>query len=458
MTIQEFIDKTTKGAIPLSDLTSIAADRAAFGDDVLAALRSQVEQRSASAQKVLDDATTANRDSLLASEQRSFDAHTRERDQILRLLQAVEQRTEQRAYVPPTQTTPTETRTEDVSPVLGKEQRCAEWLTKRGGFHYAGEKGIESLRFGRIVRALALGDRRGMSALEQRVLSEGTDSAGGYTVPEALSTSLIDRVRNAMVVMRAGAVTVPMTSDVLHIARLGQPDSVSPPITTAQWKAENADIEETDLLLERVSFSAKTLPVLLKLSVELSEDSVNIDTAIERELSAQLALELDRVALLGSGSAPEPRGVRNQSGVHVEDFAGATPTNYDHAIDAIGRLWALNHEPTGRISNASYAVMLAKFKSSADDQPLRVPEVVAAVPSFRTQQIANAGVSPDTTSLYVADWSNLMIGMRTSFRMEVSRVAGDAFKKLQIWVRCYLRADVQLAHPEAFDVTVNVGY
>jgi hypothetical protein len=45
-----------------------------------------------------------------------------------------------------------------------------------------------------------------------------------------------------------------------------------------------------------------------------------------------------------------------------------------------------------------------------------------------------------------------MIGLRTSFRLEVSRLAGDSFKKLQIAVRAYLRADVQLAHPEAFIV------
>ena len=37
------------------------------------------------------------------------------------------------------------------------------------------------------------------------------DSAGGYTVPEVLASRFIDRTRNAMVVMRAGAQTVPMT-------------------------------------------------------------------------------------------------------------------------------------------------------------------------------------------------------------------------------------------------------
>ena len=51
-----------------------------------------------------------------------------------------------------------------------------------------------------------------------------------------------------------------------------------------------------------------------------------------------------------------------------------------------------------------------------------------------------------------------MVGIRTSFTLEVSRIAASAFENLQIAVRAYLRADVQLAHPEAFDVLDSVGY
>jgi HK97 family phage major capsid protein len=455
MEITQFLSDTTKAIIPIATLTMIAADRRAHGDDVLAALKTQIEQRAAQAQTVLDGAGAAGRDTLLASEQRSYDSAIRERDSILGLLRQVEQRTQQIAYVPATQTS-TETRVEHVSPVLAKEQRCADWLQQRGGYLYAGERGVEALRFGRIVRALALGDRRGLTPLEQRALSEGTDASGGYTVPEVLAARFIDRVRNAMVVQRAGAVIVPMTSDTLHIARLAQPTAPSPDITTATWKTENADITETDLLLERVTFTARTLPVLLKMSVELSEDSANVDEIIERELSQQLAQELDRVALLGSGTPPEPDGIRNQANVNIEDFGSVDPTSYDFLVDAIGRVWAQNFEPTARIYNASLATLLAKLKDSTN-QPLRVPDVVAAVPAFRTQQIGNAGSSPDSTTVFVGDFSQLMIGMRTSFRLEISRVAGTAFEKLQVWTRAYLRADVQLAHPEAFDVTTNVG-
>jgi hypothetical protein len=49
-----------------------------------------------------------------------------------------------------------------------------------------------------------------------------------------------------------------------------------------------------------------------------------------------------------------------------------------------------------------------------------------------------------------------MIGVRTNMTMEISRVAADstgsAFSSMQWWIRAYLRADVQLAHPAAFVV------
>lgn len=443
MEIQEFLTQTTKGIIPIAALTTIAANRAAHGDDVAAAFTTQIEQRSAQAQTVLDAASQAGRDTLLASEQRSYDGAVRERDSILGLLRQIEQRTAQKNYVPATQST-TETRTDDaIGPVLTKEQRCSTWLQQRGGYAYAAEPG--PMRFGAVVRALALGDRRGLSQGEQRALSEGTDSAGGYTVPEILASSFIDRMRNQMVVQRAGAVTVPMSSDTLHIARLAQPGVTaggSPLVNglNGAWKTENADIDMGDLVLERVTFTARTLAFLVKMSVELSEDSLNIDQIIEGELAKAAALEVDRAALLGTGVAPQPRGIKFQSGVQTGTLG--SPAGWDFLVDGAAELWQENHEPNAVIWSPTFAKTAAKFKDQ-EDQPLRMPQAIEGIRQFRTNQV-------DPDDVIVGDFTQLMIGVRTSFRLEVSRVAGTSFEKLQVWVRCYLRADVQLAHPEAF--------
>jgi HK97 family phage major capsid protein len=85
------------------------------------------------------------------------------------------------------------------------------------------------------------------------------------------------------------------------------------------------------------------------------------------------------------------------------------------------------------------------------------------MPKYLTNSIPNnlvQGSSSLATDAYVGDFSNLLIGMRTSFRLEVSRQAADAtnsaFSNLQVWVRAYLRADIQLSHPEAFVAIIGI--
>ena len=89
--------------------------------------------------------------------------------------------------------------------------------------------------------------------------------------------------------------------------------------------------------------------------------------------------------------------------------------------------------------------------------------MLSGVKTFITNSIPNnltQGSSSLATDAYVGDFSDLLIGMRTNFRLEVSRQAADAtnsaFTNMQVWVRAYLRADIQLAHPESFVVIVGI--
>lgn len=447
MTIEALLE--SRDLVAIDQLVALAGDARACGDDVRAAFVEQAQRRQRAASALLDGNDRAD---LLASEARQYDRHQREIEQILGLARQIEQRS---TYQPPRSVaSPDTTERTEAPAVLQRGQSMRDWLRQAGR---GGADVGPSPRLGSIVRALATGNRRGLTPLELRALAEGTGAEGGFTVPEIVGADFFDRLRNRAIAFRAGGQVVPMTSDTLHLARVGQPDSVSPSLSGPVWKTENDLIAENSVTLERVSFQARTLPMMIKMSVELGEDSGNIDAIVEQEMSAAMALELDRVALFGSGVAPEPRGIRYQSGVNVESFGGTEPTNYDFMVDAIGRLWGRNVEPNARITNAALATRVAKFKSGADDQPLRAPDVVTAVPAFRTEQVPTANTSPITTSMIVGDFSQLLIGLRTSFRLEVSRVAGDSFDRLQIAVRAYLRADVQLAHPEAFDITTDIG-
>lgn len=104
----------------------------------------------------------------------------------------------------------------------------------------AGE--LSGLATGAYLRSMILGPK---TDLERRALSEGTDSAGGYTVPDILSARMIDRMRSASVVVRAGAQSVPLESDVSYVAKI-----VSDPVPA--WRVENASVAESDPTFGRV--------------------------------------------------------------------------------------------------------------------------------------------------------------------------------------------------------------
>ncbi|HEX2126144.1 MAG TPA: phage major capsid protein [Thermoleophilaceae bacterium] len=137
-------------------------------------------------------------------------------------------------------------------------------------------------------------------------------TAGERTCRERLpvATDVIDRARNAARVFQAGARTVPMTSQTLSYPRLeGEP--------TPGWRTEGQAVADQAMVFGAVTFTARSLAMLIKINVEPFDDAPQSDDVIRDSFAAQMALEPDRAALRGSGTAPEPRGVRNQTGVSV---------------------------------------------------------------------------------------------------------------------------------------------
>lgn len=332
--------------------------------------------------------------------------------------------------------------------VLGREQRVADWCAHRGQVRDE----HRDLNFGAMLRGWLTSNWSGAEN-EQRALLEGTQAGGGVLVPTPLSASIIDRARNVSRCFRAGARVVPMDSQTLKVPRIA--GSPSP-----AWRAENAVIAEGDLTFDSITFTAKSLALIVRASRELIEDGRDVDNTVRNDLAAQVAVELDRVMLRGTGTAPEPRGVRNTSGVTITAFGGANgaaPTNYDHLLDAMQVLRGGNYEPTGFITAPRSENSLSKLKEATTNAYLRPPAELENIPRYSTNQIPvnlTTGTSTDTTEIYAGDWSHLWLGMRTELILGtlVERYAEFGQIAFLVW----LRADVQLSQPAAFNVITGV--
>jgi HK97 family phage major capsid protein len=330
--------------------------------------------------------------------------------------------------------------------VLTREQSLYDWLQARGAFDPAEQR----LSLHRYLRGMATGHWDG--ADHERALAEGTIGAGGTLVPSPLSARVIDLARNATRVFQAGAITVPMTAQTLALARLTSEG-------TPAWKSENAAITAADLVFDRVTFTARTLVRTVLLSVELFEDAdPSSEDVIARSFAGQMAVELDRVALLGTGTAPEPRGVLNQSGITTTSHGanGANITNYDWWLDAKGAVLAANFEPNAHIQAPRSSTSLSKLKEATTNAYMAPP--AGMLPMLTTKSIpitVTTGTSTDTSYVFTADWSNLLVGIRTDFTL---RFLGERYlaDNLQYAFLAYLRADVQLAQPAAFVVDTGV--
>jgi HK97 family phage major capsid protein len=330
-------------------------------------------------------------------------------------------------------------------PVLTREQNVEDWARTRGLI-----PDDQQLSFDRYLRGLATGNWD--NAEHERALSEGTLTAGGHLVPTPLSARVIDLARNQTRVFQAGAQTVPMGAQTLKLARLTSEGSPA-------WKTENAAITDADMVFDSVTFTARTLVRLIKLSVELFEDSdPSAEDVIARAFASQLSLELDRVALLGTGTPPEPRGVLNTTGVTLTDHGanGANITNYDWFLDAAGVVLANNFDPNAHIVAPRTVTSLAKLKEATTNAYMAPPG--SLLPRLVTKQLpinVTVGTSTDTSYIFTGDWSQLMVGIRTQFNLQFLRERFLA-DNLQYAFLAYLRADVQLAQPAAFVVDRGV--
>jgi HK97 family phage major capsid protein len=326
-------------------------------------------------------------------------------------------------------------------PLLAPEQRMA------GHPAAAGEH--TGLQLGKLVRGLFSGEWREADR-ERRAMSEGILADGGHLVPSPLAAQILDLARSRARVFEAGARTVPMTSSTLKVPR-----QASDP--TPVWMAENATQPEAAMTFDAVTLTARTLRCLVRASIELLEDTADMEGVIRTAFANAFALELDRVALRGSGTNPEPRGVRNTSGVTITAFGGANgaaATNHDLLVDAAQTVAASNFEPTAGIASPRFATSLAKLKDSTG-QPLRAPDGLPRIlASNQVPTNLTTGTSTDTSEVYIGDWTQLWVGLRTTFTLLPLRER--YIDSAQFGFFAFLRADVAVVRPQAFNVLTGV--
>ncbi len=307
------------------------------------------------------------------------------------------------------------------------------------------QKKAQAPSMGRVLRGLVLGGRAPDAKHleeERKAMSIGNDPGGGYTVSGVLANEWIDLLRANMVLSKAGARTVPMTSNTLTLARVtGDP--------TITWHGENNAITASDATLGAMTMHARTVVCLVKLSLELSQDSANIEQILATTITSAMANAIDSAGLNGVDAAVT--GVVNLADRNRVTGIGA-PTSWDFAIDGMYELMADN-VPAERIgamvAHPALWKKMAKLKTGItnDKTTLVMPDEVAKLPKLWTT--AAPLESGTTATAVIADWRDLLFGVRQDINI---RVLQETFlgSNLQIAVLAYARVDFGATRRDSF--------
>jgi HK97 family phage major capsid protein len=316
------------------------------------------------------------------------------------------------------------------------EQRMTDWARQNGA------QDSDGLTTGGLLRAMLVGAK---TDAERRALSEGSNGAGGYTVPDILSASMIDRLRSQSVLTRAGARTVPLASDNNFIARVA-----SDP--TTYWRAENAEVTASDPTFDRITLAPKSLMCLVKCSRELLEDSLNMEQMLPQIIAAAMAQAVDLAGLFGTGADGQPTGL---TGLGIGQVALNAKLSA-HAGGAYGSLVAARAailtanaaEPTAILMNPREDGALVGLRDG-NGMPAQAPAKIAAVPQLMTTAIATTGgVGTNESSIIMGDFKHLLIGLRNSLRIEILKERYAEHN--QYGFIAHLRVDFAAEHLGAF--------
>lgn len=265
---------------------------------------------------------------------------------------------------------------------------------------------------GNDIEGLATYLRNVALGAESRVQSTVSDPAGGFVVPDILSTTLWDLARDKTVARDAGVSFIPLDGAGGNWAL---PKITGDAVPT--WTAENAQIAEDDMTFGQEELTPKKLALMVRASRELIQDSSqDIADVVVRNVTDAFAREIDRVIFNGSGAANEPLGIRNFSGI-PEMLTVGTP-NWSTLSDAALAIREANYEPGSLVLAPRDERTLTEQRidqggGAGTGVYLNPPSTVSGISRFATNAVdTDLGAGTDESWGLMGDFSQAIVGVR----------------------------------------------
>ncbi len=204
-------------------------------------------------------------------------------------------------------------------------------------------------------------------------LQEGTDSEGGYLVPDEFERTLVEALEEENVFRTLA-----------HVIKTSSGDRKIPVVAskgTASWVDEEGAYTESDDAFSQVSIGAYKLGTMIKVSEELLADSVfDLEAYISKEFARRIGAREEESFFNGDGKG-KPLGIlAAKDGAEVGvTAASATAITADEVIDLFYSLKAPYRKNAVWVLNDATVKQIRKLKDSTG-QYLWQPSLVAGTP------------------------------------------------------------------------------
>ena len=207
----------------------------------------------------------------------------------------------------------------------------------------------------------------------QNALQVGTDSEGGYLVPDEFERTLVEALQEENLFRQLATIITTSSGDrkIPVVASKG----------TASWVDEEGTIPESDDAFGQVSIGAYKLATMIKVSEELLSDSVfNLERYIAKEFGRRIGAKEEEAFFIGDGTG-KPTGIFHSTGgagVGVT-AASASAISIDEIMDLFYSLKSPYRKNAAFVTNDATIKAIRKLKDG-NGQYLWQPSVTAGQP------------------------------------------------------------------------------
>ena len=223
----------------------------------------------------------------------------------------------------------------------------------------------------------------------QNALQVGTDSEGGYLVPDEFERTLVEALQEENIFRQLAKIITTSSGDrkIPVVASKG----------SASWVDEEGVIPESDDAFGQVVIGAYKLATMIKISEELLNDSIfNLEQYIAREFARRIGAKEEEAFFVGNGTG-KPTGIFNATGGAALGVTAASSTAIamDELVDLYHSLKAPYRNNAVFVTNDATVKAIRKLKDG-NGQYLWQPSVRLGEPDTLLNR-------PLKTSVYVPE-------------------------------------------------------